>query len=507
MRKDADQLITRLPVVLRAAVEVERSARDVWAFVRDMENYVRWFPGIMQMQAVDSQPVATVGKRYAEIAIMPGGKEERINVTIVAADEEAMHLAIEASLAPVLPRFDYKVFQLESGRSRFEWVCRGRGTSAMAAVGRRVMPLILRPRLDRALANFKRIQEAHAETCMQAAQFFRFGEADAVMRVEPCALKPSPGKGEVLVQQLASSINQIDGHRRKGYGRNVMRARGALNFPVVLGEDVSGVVTAVGEGTSGFSVGDRVFGVKPPSSQGAFAAFVSVKSANLVRMPTNLSAQNAAALPYAFVTAWCALVRDARLRRSDRVFVQGGAGAVGSMAVQLAKARGCRVVASCLPGQASLAQSLGADAVIEAGGAAFDSLRESFDVVLCAATSAEEQRLLSLLKVRAGARYVSVIHPTLQLTDEMGLLKGFTTAKAQLKALNAALKPKQQLARWTLFSPAPKAIAEMATLAASGALKPIIDSAFPLDAIAQAMNCAESGQATGKVIVTFPSML
>jgi reticulon-4-interacting protein 1, mitochondrial len=494
-------------LILQDSVTIERSAADVWAFVRDMENYPLWFTGIVKMASADDLPIATIGKRYDEAAIAPGGKEETITVKIIAADESRYHLAIQASLEPFLPQFDYRVIPVTAASCVFHWRSVAMGNSLKAHLLRPIFRKILRGRLTSSLENFRRILSGRDDEVMRAAMFWRFGAARDVIRLYDRAARPGPKKGEVVVRQKASSINHIDCHRRSGYGRNAMRVRGALNFPVILGNDIAGEIVAVGEDVSAFKVGDAVIGVKPPSSTGSFAEYVAVKAETVIAKPQALDFEQAAALPYTFFTAWAALSKDGGLTRdnasSKRIFVQGGAGGVGSMAIQIAKYLGAEVIASCGPDQKALVQSLGADTAYDFTSEDFAASVRDVDIALCTASIAEEEKMLSILKTGAGARYVTVIHPTLQMTDELGLLKGFMGAKKRLKAKNKALSAQGKSIGWTIFKADTPAVALFREMVSGGHVKPVIDSVYTFDQIVAAQERLESGKATGKIVVTF----
>jgi reticulon-4-interacting protein 1, mitochondrial len=507
-----DQLHQPLPpiavggtLILQEAIIVDRSAADVWAFVRDMENYPLWFEGIVKMASADDMPIATIGKCYDETAIVPGGKEETIDVKIVAADEAAHHLAIQASLAPFVPRFDYRVVPLDESRCTFHWRCVATGQSFKAKWQRPVFRMILRKRLATSFDNFRRILAGGDDEVMRAALFWRFGAADDVIRLFDRAARPKPKKGEVLVRQMASSINPIDYHRRQGYGRNVMRLRGALKFPIILGNDIAGQIVAAGEGVSGFAPGDAVVGVKAPSSQGSFADYVTVKADTLIAKPAELDFEQAAALPYTFFTAWSALSKEGGLSRDTakgkRIFIQGGAGGVGSMAVQIAKYLGADVIASCGAGSKALVQSLGAGTVFDYASEDYAEAVKDVDIALCTANADEEAKMLSILK--RGGRYVTVIHPTLAMTDELGVLKGFIASKKLLKAKNKALAAEGKSIGWGLFRADPDAVTLFREMVAGGHLKPVIDQVYPFDQIAAAMERVESGKAKGKLVVNW----
>lgn len=491
-----------LSQLLYDTVTINAPAEKAWAFVRDMENYPQWFVGIVKMDSADNLPPATVGKQYDEIGLAPGGKEEGIQVKIIAASEQDMHMAIRASLQPFVPRFDYRIVPTNASQCVFHWRC-ATVTSLKALALRPIFRLIIRKRLTKALGNIRRILGGRDDEVMAASMFWRFGPADKTLRHFTRAERPVAGKGEVVVRQVASSINHIDCHRRAGYGRQAMRIKGALNFPVVLGNDIAGHVVAVGDEVSSVKRGDAVFGVKPPSSDGAFAQYVKVKAEHLLAKPTQLDFEQVAVLPYTFLTAYCALVNDGGLTAQNanaaKVFIQGGAGGVGSMAVQIAKFLGAQVVASCASLHKEQVLLLGADRAYDFSSEDYSKEGASFDIALCTANVQEQEKMLGILK--SGGHYVTVVHPTLSLTDQLGLLKGILRAKKQLKTQNKKLRSSGKQVRWTLFKPEADGFALMRRMLEQGKLHATIDSRFALADIAQAQLRLESGKAQGKVIV------
>lgn len=173
---------------------------------------------------------------------------------------------------------------------------------------------------------------------------------------------PKPGPGEVLITAKAASVNVVDTKIRTD------RLELAPDAPIILGCDVAGVVSAVGEGVSAFKIGDAVYGcvggVK--NSSGTYAEQVIADAQLLAHKPANLSFAEAAALPLVAITAWEALVDRAQVQPGDRVLVHGGAGGVGHIGVQLAKALGATVHTTISgPKKAELARKLGADRTID----------------------------------------------------------------------------------------------------------------------------------------------
>jgi len=169
--------------------------------------------------------------------------------------------------------------------------------------------------------------------------------------------RPVAGPGQVLVQVCASGVNPLDSKIRGG---NAGHARHPL--PAVLGMDLAGVVRAVGPGVARWRVGDEVYGLTGGVAglQGSLAEYAAVDADLLARKPANLSMREAAALPLAAITAWEGLVDRARVHAGQKVLVHGGAGGVGHVAVQIAKAFGAEVFATASPADAELVRRHGA---------------------------------------------------------------------------------------------------------------------------------------------------
>ena len=180
---------------------------------------------------------------------------------------------------------------------------------------------------------------------MRAAIVSRFGAARDVFTIVDNRKMPEPRSGEVLVKVTAASINPIEVRRRSGYARTMMKRQGAVGFPMILGLDYAGVVAKAG---GGFKKGDKVYGVKPHSTTGSNAEYCAVPAKFTLSAPPNVELNQLASFPYAFLTVWSALVDGAglvpRKAQGKRVFIQGGAGGTGTLAIQLCKAWGATVI-------------------------------------------------------------------------------------------------------------------------------------------------------------------
>jgi NADPH:quinone reductase-like Zn-dependent oxidoreductase len=298
------------------------------------------------------------------------------------------------------------------------------------------------------------------------------GEPDILKKVE--VERPEPGVGQILVAVHAAGINPTDAqHRRLGLFLG--------EPPFTLGWDVSGVVEAVGLGVSLFEPGDEVFGMLPyPYGVGAYAEYVTGPVRAFVPKPAALSHDEAAALPMAALVAWQTLVDTAHVQPGQRVLVLGAAGGVGHVAVQVAKARGAYVIGTASADKLDFLRGLGADEVIDRTADVAQEARD-IDVVLDLVGGAD--RLRSLETLKPGGILVS------SLPVEMDELN---RRAAELGVRAAAIVVEHDQA----------GMSGIAALAESGRLRAHVSRTYPLAEAAKAHADAETGRATGKLVLT-----
>jgi NADPH:quinone reductase-like Zn-dependent oxidoreductase len=206
---------------------------------------------------------------------------------------------------------------------------------------------------------------------------------------------PRPGRGEVLVRVCSSSVNPVDCGIRAG----MLKSFNRLRLPAVLGVDVAGEVAELGEGVTRFSPGDRVFAFTGIKVGGGYGELVVLPESYLGRVPAALSWAEAGTVPGVGATAYEAFTVRAPLKPGMRVFINGAAGGVGTYAIQIAKALGAEVTATCSEAKASIVRDLGADHVIDyTKGDPFASGHGTFDVVLDAVRGTSLARLRQLLR-------------------------------------------------------------------------------------------------------------
>ncbi|WP_214472199.1 NADP-dependent oxidoreductase [Mesorhizobium sp. dw_380] len=204
---------------------------------------------------------------------------------------------------------------------------------------------------------------------------------------------PSPKSGEVLVRIKAAGLNPVDGAVRAGYYPLLGEP------PFILGWDISGTVEALGAGVTGLKVGDEVFGMpRFPKQAAAYAELAAVPADEIAPKPKGADHIQAGALPLAGLTAWQGLVRHGALKSGQRVLVHAGAGGVGHMAVQIAKARGAWVAATASPDKLDFVRKLGADQVIDYTRGDFAEEVRDIDLVLEPMGGEHAERSLKVVK-------------------------------------------------------------------------------------------------------------
>ena len=340
---------------------------------------------------------------------------------------------------------------------------------------------------------------------MQGIIIHKYGSASEVLKLENIDV-PDISKDEVLIRQHATSVNPIDFRMRTGYGRVIFSKKRGFELPLVLGRDVAGEVVKVGSKVKNLSVGDFVFGISATKAQGAYAEYVVSKAHEVTKKPASITFTEAAAIPYVACTVWDALVSKAGLTaenaRGKKVFVQGGAGGIGSVAIQMLKAWGAYVATTCSEQQMISVRGLGADQIIDYGREDYSAKLSNFDVALETVGGALEDKTLSILRKDGKGKFVTLIHPLLKTFDDAGLLVG---AVKNLRQLMARRNYAQSLGvggyHWATFSPNLQALNTMRDFVINGRMRPHIDREFDLVEMVKAHEYCEQGKANGKVVI------
>jgi NADPH:quinone reductase-like Zn-dependent oxidoreductase len=234
---------------------------------------------------------------------------------------------------------------------------------------------------------------------MKAACFMQHGGPE-VMEVRELP-DPAPAAGEVLVEVHAASVNGADWKVRAGSTAPVAR------FPYVPGRDFSGVVAALGAGVTDFAVGDAVFGVCDVGQEGAYAEKLAIKASIIARKPEGLGHVECAALALAGLTALVSIEDTLRVKAGETVLVQGGAGGVASLAIQIAKHLGATVISTARGANLPYVTSLGADRVIDYEKEDFTALGPVCDAVFDTVGGEVATRSFAVVKPGGRAAFIA----------------------------------------------------------------------------------------------------
>jgi len=303
-------------------------------------------------------------------------------------------------------------------------------------------------------------------------------ETDARVSISDVPM-PSIQSDQVQIKIEYAGVNPVDWKISEGYFKGVMEH----HFPVVLGWDGAGTITQVGSNVSSLRVGDRVFGYfRAPAIQwGTFAEYSVVKATSVVKIPDGMSAQVAASLPVAALTAWQALFDFANLQPGQTVLIQGGSGGVGSMAVQFAHMKGATVITTSSARNHKYLTDLGADWHIDyTKEKVVDLVKSEYplgvDVVLDLVGGNVTSESVAL--VRKGGVFVSIVDRSVDSLSNNDLKSGFI-----------------------FVTPDEKQLTEIASLYQSHIIKAPMIEELPLDKAREALQKVKAGHVTGKIVL------
>ena len=309
---------------------------------------------------------------------------------------------------------------------------------------------------------------------MKALQMKQYGGTD-VLELNQNATKPALGKGQVLIEVHAASLNPIDWKIRAGY----LKEHLPISMPATLGGDVAGVIAEVGDSASGLRVGDRVYGYASLVSggSGSFAEFVAAMMSTVAPAPQKANFIEAAALPLVGVSAVQALAEHVNLQRGQKILIHGGAGGIGSVAIQVAKSIGAYVATTVTADDRAYVQELGADEVIDYKKETFEQRLSNVDAVFDTVGGDTTEKSFKVLK--QGGTLVSMLgQPNATLAKQYGV-----TAIGQMTHV------------------ATDVLKRLAKLMDSGAIKIHVDHVFPLEKAKDAFQLLEGGHPRGKVVL------
>ncbi|HEX8236185.1 MAG TPA: NADP-dependent oxidoreductase [Abditibacteriaceae bacterium] len=307
---------------------------------------------------------------------------------------------------------------------------------------------------------------------MKAVVLEEYGGPEALLLQE--VAQPSLARDELLIKVHNTAINALEWKLRKGMGETFGLE---LRLPFVLGSEFAGNVEAVGSDVLNFKVGDAVFGFVDVTRSGGYAEYVTAKPSEMALKPQNIDFVHAAAIPVGALTSWQALFDTANLQSGQTILVHGATGGVGSMAVQLAKAKGARVIGTASGRNEEFVRSLGADQFIDYSTTRFEDVAQDVDVVFDTIGGETQER--SFQTLRKGGILVSIVTPPAEdLAARFGVRAAVVYAQPQGITLTEIVK-----------------------LVEAGKLKAKVETVLPLSQVRQAHQLMKTGHKRGKIVL------
>ncbi len=309
---------------------------------------------------------------------------------------------------------------------------------------------------------------------MKAAQINKYGGIE-VVEINKNAQRPPTAKGKILVEVRAAGVNPVDWKIREGHFQQMA----PLKFPVTLGGDFSGVVLEVGEGISGFKRGDEVYGsaIILGGGSGSFAEFALANAKAVAIKPKKVNHIEAAALPLAGVSALQALLDHMDLKKGQKILIHGGAGGIGTFAIQIAGYIGAFTATTVSKSDIQHAKDLGADEVIDYKNQAFEEMLKDFDAVFDTVGGQTYERSFKTLK-RGGIIVSMLEQPHKGLMDQYGV---------------------KTIGQFTQITS--DRLSKLAELVDKGVIKLHVDKTFQIDQAGEALGYLQTGHPQGKVVV------
>lgn len=309
--------------------------------------------------------------------------------------------------------------------------------------------------------------------------------------------EPEVRANDVLVEIRAASVNLLDNKIRDGEFKLILPYR----LPLVLGNDVAGVVVRAGANVRKFKPGDEVYARPDQARIGTFAEYIAIDEADVAMKPDNLTMEEAASIPLVALTAWQVLVERANVQKGQKVLIHAGSGGVGTIAIQLAKHLGAYVATTTSTANVDLVKSLGADVVVDYKKEDFEKVLHGYDVVMNSLGKDTLEKSIAVLK--PGGKLISISGPP---DPDFARQNGSGWPLRQvmrLLSLGIRRKSKRRGIGYSfLFMTANGGQLEKITaLIEAGHIRPVMDRIFPFEKTNEALDYIQTGRAKGKVVI------
>lgn len=331
---------------------------------------------------------------------------------------------------------------------------------------------------------------------MKAFTIYHYGKNVALQASEMSM--PDMRDNDVLVQVCAASVNVLDSKIRNGEFKLILPYR----LPLILGNDLAGVVVKVGSRVERFKTGDEVYARPDKERIGTFAEFIAVNEDDVAIKPKNLSMVEAASIPLVGLTAWQVLIEKSNLKKGQKVFIQAGSGGVGTIAIQLAKYLGATVATTTSEENVDLVKRLGADIVINYKKENFETILKDYDVVLHSQDPKTLEKSLRVLK--PGGKLISISGPPdYNFAKEINL-PFFLKFIIKMMSFGVEKKAKRLGVNFSFhfMRASGEQLSKIGSLINSGIIHPVVDRVFPFEETNDAVAYVDKGRSKGKVVIS-----
>ena len=305
---------------------------------------------------------------------------------------------------------------------------------------------------------------------MKAVTINEYGDESVLKYTD--VTRPKPKTDEILVKVHTAAVNPADWKIRDGMGEMF-----GFKLPLVLGGDIAGIVEEVGDSVKNFKKGDAVYGMTLSSLSGGYAEYAITKADAIALKPESINFEEAAAIPIAALTAWQSMFALANLSSGQKILITGASGGVGSMAVQLAKAKGAFVIGTASGRNEQFVRDLGADEFVDYTKQNFEEVVKDVDVVFDTVGGDTLERAFQTLK-KGGFLVTAVEQPSEEKAKQLGV-----------RAARVFCKPNAQQ------------LTEINRLIEEDKLKIHIETVLPLTEVKKAHQLSQSGRTRGKIVL------
>ncbi len=321
---------------------------------------------------------------------------------------------------------------------------------------------------------------------MRAVTSTQYGNPEEVLKITEVP-KPSPKTNEVLIRIKATAINDYDWSIARGKPF-LYRLIFGLTKPKnpIAGMELSGIVESIGSEVKSLEVGDEVFGDISSFGFGTFAEYIAINERVVVKKPSHISFEEAAAIPHAGLLAWQAMIDLGKIEANQKVLINGAGGGVGALAIQIAKNHHCEVTAVDTSAKFNAMTDLGADHVLDYQSKDFTKLGLQYDLIIDCKTSSSPKSYLRALSKQG--KYITV-GGRLKRLVQLLLFRSFSGREIKQKLNILSLKPNQGLS-------------EVADYILKNQLKIVLDGSYTLEDIPRLIQYFGDGKHQGKIVIS-----